>query len=128
MSTFEPELGQIIFGNAGSSFEFEMQYHVDAGIHALGALVAPLCEGGYDPTSNTGAEYANSTFVLRAYCWCDETRSGHEEGCPPNFVCGDFAATWYKHAGRGHSQSRLLSEKEWLSIMTRCLSSLEASS
>ena len=119
---FEPEIGQAIFSN-GSAFEYGMQRHVESGLRHLGELVS---KGKYgdDPTCNNGSRFSNDVFSLRSYCWCDGEGEGHEQGCPPNFVCGDFAASWYKHAGRGHSQSRPVSHDEWAKIMERCLSSL----
>lgn len=48
--SFEPELGQMIFGNS-HDFLLAMEYHVEAGLHALGAVLAPH-SGGYDLTAN----------------------------------------------------------------------------
>ena len=47
------------------------------------------------PFQNTGAEYSNDTFSVRAYNWDDEN------DCSPNFKYKDLQIWWYKHAHRG---------------------------
>lgn len=121
--TFEPELGQFLFSNT-EMFEHDVPPFIETSLDALGDLVS---EGRYEnnPTSNTGAEFSNDVFQLRAYCWCDGEAEGHEDGCPPNFVCGDLAITWYKHSHRGASMSRPVPFAEWLTIFAKCVNSLE---
>lgn len=46
------------------------------------------------PFENTGAEYANDTFYVRAYNWGDD-----DGGC--NFKYKDLSIWWYKHFRRG---------------------------
>jgi hypothetical protein len=123
--TFEPELGQEVFSNS-PWHSTPMQHFVESGLGTLGDLVSEG-EWGNDPTVNTGALFANEVFALRAYCWCDGEAKGHENGCPPNFEfkCEPpFTARWYKHVGRGNSQERPLTVKEWLLILTACVESL----
>jgi hypothetical protein len=121
-SEYVPELGQLLFSNGGV-YRHEMQPHVEAGLDLLGLLVQPRV--GHNPCVNHGGpEFTNDTFTIRSYCWCDGEREGHEENCPPNFVCGDFAAAWYKHLGRGGTQSKPLSIHEWTAVMARCIDSL----
>ena len=125
--SFPPELGQMVWSNT-PWHQHEMQPMVESGLRLLGELVRPLMPEEYGrhsaPTENAAQVFENEVFVLRAYCWCDGELAGHEHGCPPNFVCGDFAACWYKYLGRGSSQSRTLTEAEWRQIMQRCLESL----
>ena len=45
------------------------------------------------PFSNTGNQYQNDTFVVRAYNW--------DENVEPNFECDGLKVWWYKHVGRG---------------------------
>ena len=118
---FDPELGQLVFGG-GADFDYEMEEHVKSGLAELGALLAPIL--GQDPTDNVAEAFANDVFSLRSYCWCGNSRPGHEEACPPNFVCGDFGASWYKWLGRGGSQPRPLAAAEWAGILRRCCDSL----
>lgn len=123
---FEPELGQMLFGNT-EYFEHEVPPFIESCLDALGDLVS---NGVYadNPTSNTGAAFSNDTFQMRSYCWCDGELDGHQDGCPPNFVFGDLAITWYKHSHRGASMSREVTFQEWLPIFMKCVNSLEAAS
>lgn len=45
------------------------------------------------PFQNTGAEYSNETFTVRAYNW-----NGNDL---PNFEYKDLKIWWYKHSHRG---------------------------
>ena len=119
---FEPELGQFIFSNATFG-EFQMQHHVKLGIAQISEFLVHTLPMDHNPTDNSGAYFSNDVFSIRAYCWCDGDE--HPKGCPPNFECGDFEASWYKHLGRGSSQSRLLSAEEWDSIYRKCIDSLK---
>jgi hypothetical protein len=49
------------------------------------------------PFQNTGAEYSNDTFTVRAYYW------GEDDDLIklPNFKYKDFECSWYKHSMRG---------------------------
>ena len=47
------------------------------------------------PFDNTGEEYYNDTFIVRAYYW------GDDESNLPNFEYPGFEAYWYKHSSRG---------------------------
>ncbi len=49
------------------------------------------------PFRNTGEEYTNDTFQVRAYYWGDK----EEVELLPNFVYKDLSVWWYKHCGRG---------------------------
>lgn len=47
------------------------------------------------PFDNTGEEYSNDVFTVRAYNW-------NEEEEKPNFEWGPVRVYWYKHEGRGN--------------------------
>lgn len=49
------------------------------------------------PFRNTGQQYINDTFEVRAYYWGDD----EEKLELPNFVYKDLSVWWYKHCGRG---------------------------
>lgn len=49
------------------------------------------------PFDNTGAEYSNDVFSVRAYNWDDDAEE------KPNFECGPIKVYWYKHEGRGNT-------------------------
>lgn len=75
------------------------------------------------PFRNTGNEYSNNTFSVRAYYWGDD----EECQCKPNFKYKDFEAYWYKHSHRGLSFKRKNKKvtAEYLNTMlTNCLKSL----
>ena len=46
------------------------------------------------PFRNTGNEYRNDTFSVRAYSWMDDDDA-------PNFEYRGFKVWWYKRVGRG---------------------------
>jgi hypothetical protein len=132
--TFEPELGQMLFSN-GQQGAYQVPGYVEAGLVALGTMVATtLCVDGseeemwcHNPCNNVGgndANFENDVFAMRAYCWCDGEREGHEDGCPPNFESAGLKVSWYKHARRGNSADREITAAQWQTIFTRCLNSL----
>ncbi len=94
------------------------------GISLLADLVAEI-NNVEDPSDNIGLinKFSNDTFAIRPYCWCDGENPDHEEGCDPNFECGEFTASWYKYLGRGFD-SDIVTAEEWNEIMIKCLSSL----
>lgn len=47
------------------------------------------------PFQNTGTEYSNDTFSVRAYNW------DTDDDYLPNFVYKDLKIWWYKHSNRG---------------------------
>lgn len=125
MSKYVPEMGQMLFSRTPWN-QFDSPSYVTEGIGLIGAIISDGARE-YDPTCNVGteADFENTVFVMRAYCWCDGDFDGHGEGCPPNFVYGDFVAGWYKHSNRGASQNRMMTTQEWRRVMIHCLSSLE---
>lgn len=46
------------------------------------------------PFDNTGVNYHNKTFIVRAYDWVGDNSK-------PNFEYKDFKVWWYKYCGRG---------------------------
>lgn len=127
--TFTPEIGQMVSGPAWSSTP--TPDYVTDGLERLDAAYARHREANVNPharTSNYGGTIKTETFTLIAYCWCDGERSGHEDGCPPNFShpASGFNATWYKHARRGQSCNRPITEDEWATIEADCLTAIAA--
>ena len=76
------------------------------------------------PIGNNGGEYLTETFEMRAYCWCDHDRTGHEEQCPPNFKWRDFELEWYKYIGRGMVANREMKPSEIARMLGECLESV----
>jgi len=50
----------------------------------------------HSPFDNTGAEYSNESFSVRAYNWNDDDEE------LPNFEWGPIRVYWYKREGRGN--------------------------
>lgn len=77
------------------------------------------------PFRNTGTEYENNTFVVRAYQW-DE-----DEAVLPNFEYKNLRVYWYKHSGRGlewyyDNKKNILPPSQFLEDMLEdCIKSLE---
>jgi hypothetical protein len=114
----------------------ELQSFVENGLRVLGDLIATKTNGG-NPCDNVAAHYKNSVFEMNSFCWCDG-EGEHETACPPNFRFEykgedilpikhpreDFEVNWYKYLGRGTTQSRQVSAKEWADILQRCINSI----
>lgn len=127
---FMPELGQAVFGN-GQMHAIDLNRTIEAGLVTIAEAIAAV--RGEDPDrvglliSNYGCDpYESDVFAMHTYCWCDGDQPGHQDGCPPNFRYNPsgFEVSWYKHVGRGASQSRQLGGLEWLSMLQDCLASL----
>lgn len=77
------------------------------------------------PFKNTGAEYSNDTFTVRAYNWNDEN------DVLPNFEYKDLKIYWYKHSQRGLqwyyncSKNALPSSAFLEDMLEDCIESLE---
>ena len=71
-----------------------------------------------------GADFENDTFLLHAYCWCEEgsCRWCGEEYAP-NFLHKPTGTTvhWYKYIGRGMEV-----EGSWSGVLDSCLASIGA--
>lgn len=65
-----------------------------------------------NPFSNTGAEFIGERIQVQAYSWDDEYDQNY------NFKWRDFEVSWYKHAGRGMTSNRNLSDKEVQELMS----------
>lgn len=98
--------------------------HID---HATRTTIAE------NPAMNSGAQYDNDTFAIRAYCWCDGTVHHSDEdsfpSCPPNFeyrVDGTvvFAARWYKHSFRELVIEPEIGDEQIRRITRECIASI----
>ena len=125
--SYEPELGQAVFGGPWESLD--TPGYVTAGFDVIASRIAS--RRGLDPegmsvlTANSGeGDYVSDVFAMRSYCWCDG--STHPDGCPPNFehAASGFVARWYKHANRGQSCNRLMGAQEWSAVLAECLAAV----
>jgi hypothetical protein len=90
-------------------------------IEILGDAVAGTDEYHSNPCCNTGAEFSNSVFTLRAYDWSENPDK------EVNFKFGDVEVRWYKHIGRGCVGNKAAAEvslEEAVEILNVCLTSL----
>lgn len=67
---YEPELGQMFFGQ--SSQELECPDYVDAALEFLATLFYNKRLSDKNPFRNTGWCWGNDVFGIQAYSWDDE--------------------------------------------------------
>jgi hypothetical protein len=119
---FAPELGQIGFGNPHGAYEcpellIAALRYLDEEIHRVENNAGRRYHSAVD---NTGGEFANDTFSIRAYYWGEDEATG----ALPNFKCGDVEVRWYKWLGRGTSANRPVTPDEIADLFSRCLASV----
>ena len=129
--SFSPEIGQACFSNTEWQ-EHEAPEHLMLGLELLGTLLAGFPSEDGEGTisdvgigSNAAQRFANNTFAMRDYCWCDG--DVHPEGCPPNFYhyASGVRCAWYK--GIQRSPSVNVDASPWLAaeILIDCIGSLK---
>lgn len=71
-------------------------------------------------TENTGAEFVNNVFEIRAHNWDDD--ASYE----PNFYFTeyDFTLVWHKHLSRGTMASGSMTADQALYMLRRCIDSI----
>ena len=109
----------MLYGNAWE--RYEAPTYVELGLELLGELIREMDLAPDSPASNSGAEFANDVFVMRAYYWGDED---DPRGELPNFEYGDISIHWYKCSARDCTTNRPIYAKEWAGVMLRCIRSL----
>ena len=77
-------------------------------------------EDYYSPFSNSGSEFKTDVFEARAYYWGDD----ESEIDKPNFKCGNFEISWYKHLGRDTTINRRITPRKAIKIFNKCMKSL----
>jgi len=101
------------------AFGAEEDYLVEAIMRAIAEVYGD--ERGWP--RKYGGDYANDTFAMKPYCWCER------EGCllcfgdAPNFWYKptDFKVTWYKFIGRGMKFNRKIGIAEAAEMLYRCV-------
>lgn len=114
MSKYEPELGQMAFGQSWQRLDADESLLaaltlIDA---AMGAADGPRYSS---PFQNTGARFDCETFSAHAYSWDD---SQEQEW---NFRWRDLRVSWYKHYRRGTSVNRDLTTAEVFEMLWECV-------
>ena len=71
------------------------------------------------PFDNTGNNYKNDVFEVRAFDWSDEPEVDW------NFKYKDIEISWYKYLGRGMDWNRPITLEELQEMLEDCLKSIK---
>lgn len=109
---YEPELGQLAFGQPWQSEEATEDTNdvLDCLRSAWNVMFGP----NDNPFRNTGSRYGGRSFKAHAYSWSDEEQEF-------NFAWRDLRVSWYKYLGRGTTQNRPLKDGEAREMLKECL-------
>ena len=121
MPKYEPELGQMCFGQPWKKYEAS-----DLLIAAINEIYDTWevvsrniyqteCES---PFHNTGAVFKCPAFQVEAYSWKDN------EEQPYNFKWKDVEVSWYKHYRRGTSVNQELTPARIEEMLMECIKEL----
>lgn len=114
---YAPEIGQAVFGNPWSEYDFESieDYEI---IEYMLRIISYFATG----QESYSDYFENDIFALRPYYWGDD----EEEMRKPNFFHkkSGLEIRWYKYIGRGMSVNRKICPKCFLKIFMDCLKSL----
>jgi hypothetical protein len=116
MKEYEPELGQIFYGQEPQ--KFECPDYVAAALEYLTHFFYDKDISRENPFRNTGARWHNSIFEVNAYDWNEDNVQ------PFNFKYKDIEVSWYKYLGRGMSINREVSEEECWEMLKECVESI----
>lgn len=118
LKIYEPELGQMLFGNPPK--EFDVPGDVEEALDAIRCAIGVFHPAIDNPFSNCGQRFRFSCFRVHAYDW---GAADDEEGPgqPWNFQWRDFEISWYKYWGRGMSRNRKISRTELVEMIRECL-------
>lgn len=124
---YEPELGQMLFGNPTS--EYEVPDYVEAFLAHVLREIDRVYWNTHQGRWDEGGEFTEWPFLqYRPYWWGDcDCEEGHPPDCPsvlPNLAFGGVEVRWYKHFGRGMSTNTRQSEVEWRKWLDRCLEAI----
>jgi hypothetical protein len=116
-NTYQPELGQAIFGQP--SKQFAVSPMLEAALlfvqHELDRVLWNRLQVGTDsPFGNTGAKFDTKGLSIHAYSWGDDDQ-------PWNLKYGNLEVSWYKYFGRGMSVNRNLSNDEVSNLLDEIL-------
>lgn len=122
MGEFEPELGQMLFGQPFRQFGVPeiMEAALTAISNEMERVFWNMRQKEYDsPFSNTGASFRCPTFTAVAYSWNDD-------GQPYNFKHQKSGLTisWYKWHGRGASADREITPQLASEVLEDCLAAV----
>ena len=119
--SYEPELGQMMFGQDYG--DYEVPEFVEWDLLSLSTIIKR------DDSMGEGAEFDSDVFTMRRYYWgdctCGEKNNEHLPDCrvdKPNFFYRPtgLAVYWYKYIGRGMSANREITLDEWQDVYDHC--------
>lgn len=115
--TYQPELGQMIFGQPFK--EHAVSNLVDAALchirDELDRVMWNVNQREYDsPFGNTGNTFKCDTFEVHAYSWGDDEQ-------PYNFKWRGIEISWYKYLGRGMSANAIITPATVSEMLDDCL-------
>jgi len=122
MSAYQPELGQMAFGQPSQ------EHSVPDIMHAALEMIRQELdrvmwnnnqERYNNPFGNGGNEFKCDTFEVCAYSWGDDDQ-------PYNFAWKDLRISWYKYLGRGMSASKEITPDLAADCMSDCLSAVRS--
>lgn len=120
MTIFQPELGQMVFGQPHK--EFEGSELLEAALHHIETELERVMwnthqEEYSSPFSNTGNRFECETFKVHSYSWSDDEQ-------PWNFIWKDVQVSWYKWCGRGLSVNQELKPDRIAEMLDDCLTAV----
>jgi hypothetical protein len=120
MKTFEPELGQMVFGQPFK--DHKVSNLVEAALRRirdeLSRVMWNVNQEHYEsPFCNTGSDFKCDRFEVQAYSWGDEEQ-------PFNFKWRGVEISWYKYLGRGMSANTAISALTASEMLDDCLDAL----
>ena len=122
MNQYQPELGQMAFGQPHK--EYEGSELLEAALRAIGyeleRVMGNIHQREYSsPFDNSGnvEGFVCPTFSAHAYSWGDEDQ-------PYNFKWRDVEISWYKWSGRGLSVNKPLSPDLISEMLDACLAAV----
>jgi hypothetical protein len=71
------------------------------------------------PFENSGGEFKNNVFEVRAYDWNEESKQNW------NFKYNDIRISWYKYLGRGSTINKDLRPEDAIKMFNECLKSVK---
>jgi hypothetical protein len=128
-TTFQPEIGQIIFGTQDSGditlpeFAKAAVRHI---INEYARVYRNVTGSEFDTTymvpTDPSKTFAIDGIALRPYYWGDDA----EEFAKPNFAFGGVHIWWYKYFGRGMSTNMDWDANRWSKWFDRALLAIRA--
>jgi len=124
MSDYQPELGQMLFGQPPQ--QFECPEILEAALafirNDLSRVMWNLRQKDEPcPFGNSAASWRCEVFCVASYSWGDEGQPWNFKHYPTS-----IEVSWYKYLGRGMSVNREVTPDEVSGLLRSCMSALKA--